>query len=143
MNIYISLNNLNSKKIGYQKPVRNKIKSYTNFYRILYNEPCYTIYNLMINIPLNSIITNTHNNVYRISFTNQLLHYLFMIETDILKNINYITSKRILHNLYNECINKRYIIKANEEIKNITLRISGIWESNENIGLTYKFITNL
>jgi len=141
MNIVIPYNIFEIKKIFFQKPVDNKIKYYNYFYRILYNETYYTIQNIIISIPLTHVITNYSNKIYKISFNNSLLYSLFYIEYEILKHINLITNKKIERLLYNDCTYKRYILYLNKPINQILLRISGIWESNDKIGITYKFIS--
>ena len=141
MNIIIPYNLFEIKKIGFQKPVENKIKYYNHFYRIIYNERYYTIQNIIISIPLTHIITNYNNKVYKITFNNSLLYSLFYIEYEILKKINLITNKKIERLIYNDCIYKRYILHLNKPVHTILLRISGIWESKDKIGITYKFIS--
>jgi len=141
MNIVIPYNIFEIKKIFFQKPVDNKIKYYNYFYRILYNEIYYTIQNIIISIPLTHVITNYSNKIYKISFNNSLLYSLFYIEYEILKHINLITNKKIERLLYNDCTYKRYILYLNKPINQILLRISGIWESKDKIGITYKFIS--
>ena len=140
MNIIIPYNFFEIKKIIFQKPVENKIKYYNYFYRIIYNEKYYTIQNIIISIPLSHIVTNYNNKIYKITFNNSLLYSLFYIEYEILKKINLITNKKIERLLYNDCIYKRYILHLNKPVHKILLRISGIWESKDKIGITYKFI---
>jgi hypothetical protein len=140
MNIIIPYHLFESKKILFQKPVENKIKYYTYFYRIFYNETYYTIQNVIISIPLTHIITNYTNKIYKISFNNALLYSLFYIEYEILKQMNLITNKKIERLLYNDCMYKRYILHLNKPVHKLLLRISGIWESKDKIGITYKFI---
>lgn len=141
MNIIVPYNIFEIKKILFQKPVENKIKYYDFFYRILYNETYYTIQNVIISIPMTHIVTNYKNKSYKISFNNALLYSLFYIEHEILKKINLITNKKIERLLYNDCIYKRYILHLNKPSNQILLRISGIWESNDKIGIIYKFIS--
>lgn len=141
MNIIIPYHLFEIKKIIFQKPVENKIKYYNYFYRIIYNEKYYTIQNIIISIPLTHIVTNYNNKIYKITFNNSLLYSLFYIEYEILKKINLITNKKIERLLYNDCIYKRYILHLNKPVHKILLRISGIWESKDKIGITYKFIS--
>ena len=140
MNIIIPYHLFESKKILFQKPVENKIKYYNYFYRIFYNETYYTIQNLIISIPLTHIITNYTNKIYKISFNNALLYSLFYMEYEILKQMSLITHKKIERLLYNDCMYKRYILHLNKPLHKLLLRISGIWESKDKIGITYKFI---
>lgn len=141
MNLFVPYNIFEINKILFQKPVENKIKYYNNFYRILYNEGYYTIQNVIISIPESHIITNYHNKTYKISFNNDLLYSLFYIEYELLKKINLITNKKIERLLHNDCMYKRYVLHLNKPPNKLFIRISGIWESNDKIGITYKFIS--
>ncbi|ADX06319.1 hypothetical protein 162324576 [Organic Lake phycodnavirus 2] len=141
MNLFIPYNIFEINKIVFQKPVENKIKYYNHFYRILYNEAYYTIQNVIISIPESHIITNYHNKTYKISFNNDLLYSLFYIEYELLKKINLITNKKIERLLYNDCMYKHYVLHLNKPSNQLFIRISGIWESNDKIGITYKFIS--
>jgi hypothetical protein len=142
MNIVIPYNLFETHKILFQKKVDNKIKYYNYFYRLLYNETNYTIQNVILSIPTTHIITNYNNKLYKISINNSLLYTLFYIEHEILKYMNLITHKKIERLLYGDCIHKRYILHSNKPVYKLCLRISGIWESNDKIGITYKFISN-
>lgn len=140
MNVIIPYHSFKIKKILFQKHVLNKISYYKWFYRILYNEEHFTIQNMLISIPSSHIITNLNHKHYKISFSNAVLFSLFKIEYELLKNINHIIQKKIERLLYNDCIYKRYILKLNEPVQQLYLRISGIWETADKIGITYKFI---
>jgi hypothetical protein len=138
MNVIIPYSIFDVKKIVFQKPTPNKIPYYNSFYRLLYNEEHYTLQNILIEIPPGYIITNYKTN--KITISNSFLYSLSNIEQSILKNINHITNKKIERLLYNDCMYRRYIANLNEPEHPIWLRLSGIWESNDKIGMTYKFI---
>ena len=140
MNVIIPHNLFDTHKILFKKPVENKIKCYNYFYRILYNDTFFTSRNIILSLPLYFVTTHYNNNVYHISFSNELLNSLLHIETDILNNINNITNKTMERLLFNELNHKRYVFHLNKQPELLLLRISGIWESREKIGITYKWI---
>ena len=63
---------------------------------------------------------------------------IVQIEESILNNISIVLNKKIELSIYNECRKKKYLLENNQ--CNLILRISGIWESYDKIGITYKFI---
>lgn len=84
------------------------------------------------------------------STNSNLIHSLYSIEHEILQyyNIAKQCDKKMIHLLYKsvssgiiKVYNKHGNVWGNRVIGNrIMIKISGIWESQNNIGLTYKFI---
>lgn len=135
MNLYILFYLFDIKKVFYNKPIENKIKYYNHFYKILYNESKYTIQSLLLWIPNDYIILEQDNHIL---INDHGMKKIVQIEESILNNINIILNKKIELSIYNECRKKKYLLENNQ--CNLILRISGIWESYDKIGITYKFI---
>lgn len=135
MNLYLHIEHFDIKNIFYNKAIDNKIKYYNHFYRILYNNEKYTIKNLLFEIPYQyfNIIEN------KLFLSDYIIDKIIVIERQILDNINIMFNKKIELSIGEEYKNKKYICNR-ENIKNIILRISGIWESYQQIGLSYKLI---
>lgn len=115
--MYISINvdNLKYNYIMITGPTKNKLKSYLFFYKILYATNLFTMSSLLLNF----------NNVDK----ENIPLYLTNIEKYILNKFNH-NNKHVSLSVFN-C--KKYN-------KNIKIMISGIWESDTNIGLVYKYI---
>lgn len=135
MNLYILFYLFDIKKVFYNKPTENKIKYYNNFYKLLYNESKYTIQSLLLWIPNDYIILDQDNYIY---INDNGMKKIIQIEESILNNINIIINKKIELSIYNECRKKKHLLENGQS--NLILRISGIWESYDKIGITYKFI---
>lgn len=135
MNLYILFYLFDIKKVFYNKPIENKIKYYNHFYKLLYNESKYTIQSLLLWIPNDYIILD-HDNYIHIN--DHGMKKIVQIEESILNNINIMLNKKIELSIYNECCKKKHLLENNQ--CNLILRISGIWESYDKIGITYKFI---
>tara|TARA_B110000114_G_scaffold184714_2_gene229173 strand:+ start:1534 stop:1947 length:414 start_codon:yes stop_codon:yes gene_type:complete len=135
MNLYILFYLFDIKKVFYNKSIENKIKYYNYFYKLQYNEDKYTIQNLLLCIPNDYIIYESN----KMTINEYGLNKLSEIEESILNNINIILNKKIELSIYNECRKKKYFMGIKRE-SNMILRISGIWESYDKIGITYKFI---
>ena len=135
MNLYILFYLFDIKKVFYNKPIENKIKYYNHFYKLLYNESKYTIQSLLLWIPNDYIILEQDNHIL---INDHGMKKIVQIEESILNNINIVLNKKIELSIYNECRKKKYLLENNQ--CNLILRISGVWESYDKIGITYKFI---
>jgi hypothetical protein len=120
MNIIIEFNKFNTDNIFFYDPIKNNIIDDSNFIRIIYSDQNIILNGLYLQINLDK--------------TQDLCNILETIETAILNKYNLTIEKvnRIKVQL-------QYIIKYIKNNK-LILKISVIWENNNKIGLTYKFI---
>ena len=109
MNIILEPNRIKSYNIIYLQPVKNTIIQDSNFIRIMYSNKFAT---------LNGIHIRLFNNVNRV----------ISIEKMILNN--YELNKTPVFNMYYRFINHSGI--------NSIVKISGIWETSTEYGLTFK-----
>lgn len=137
MNVYLTIQEFNINNIFFQKPIENKIKNYKSFYKILYDLKFFTCKTIIFNMS-DFIIYNYIN--HNITISNKALNTIYIIENSILNKLNILLKKKIEYSIYNSIKKKHYLFHPNKLNLNIYLRISGIWESNTSIGLTYKFI---
>jgi hypothetical protein len=126
MNIIIDYNNFDINNIFFYDPIKNNIIDDSTFVRIIYSDHNVILNGLYLQITLDKL--NDLNNL------NTLYNILENIETSILNKykLNIEKVNRIKVQLV-------YIIKYIKNNK-LILKISGIWENNNKIGLTYKFI---
>jgi hypothetical protein len=126
MNLVLDENNYNINNIFFYEPVKNTVMDDSKFIRIIYSDEFVTLNGLYLKINMND--KNTPN-------------YLEQVERDILSKFT----------LNKNIVNKNKSIKIKDQLlfllgKNnldskFLLKISGIWETNLTIGLTYKFIS--
>lgn len=142
MNIYYDINNVNHQNIHFYKPVSNKIPHYKYFYKLLYDDKIFTLNTLIINVNLTNYIVeemNTYN--VTLNYSIDFLESIKVLEQNILKKLN--SNKISIFNCYKYMLhNKTYILPQNTDTINVTLRISGIWETDTTIGLTTKLYIN-
>ena len=128
------------------EPIKNNVMNDSNFIRIIYSTHNFTLNGIYLLLTLNDISCEKFYTKYRCNF-NVLNH------KDIIDNL-----KIIEENLLKKCEIKDKIpqFKINEQLKNgnlkiytyidnksvcsFILKISGVWETQHNYGLTYKFI---
>jgi hypothetical protein len=97
-------------------------------------------------ITLNDISCEKYYNKFKCSFNvsnnKEIIDKLKVIEEDLLKKIN-IKNKEPQYKIYEQLKNgvlKLFNDIGNKNICSFILKISGVWETSENYGLTYKFI---
>lgn len=123
MNIIFDYKTFNIDNIFLYDPIKNNIIDNSNFVRIIYSD-----YNLILNgiyLQINLDKQCESTNIY---------DELETIENSILNKYNVTIEK-----MNRIKVQYLYILKYIKH-KKIILKISGIWENNNKIGLTYKFI---
>lgn len=122
MNLLLDSNNYNVNNLFFYEPVKNTVIDESKFIRIIYSDENIILNGLYLKIDIKN------NN------TESILEYINNIENDIL--LKYSKLKIKIVKLKEQL---QYFIKKNT-LNNIILKLSGIWETNNMIGLTYKFI---
>jgi hypothetical protein len=145
MNILKNLHQFNKDCIYLCEPIKNNIMMDGNFIRILYSTELFTMNGIYLFIHFNNISVEKYYNKYRCSFdtnNNILIDSLKNIEEDILKKIH-IKDKIPIFKIHDQLRNGNIKIFS-ENIETIhndfLLKISGVWETSTNYGVTYKFI---
>jgi hypothetical protein len=146
MYLVSTIEQYNKKNLYFCESIKNNIMNDGSFIRILYTTELITLNGIYILINLHDITSEKYYNKYKCTFNTiinkDIIYKLKKIEEDIL--IKYKTSKTPLYKIYDQF--KLGYIKLFSDVKNIQnnifiLKISGIWETQYNYGLTYKFIT--
>ena len=115
MNIYYSLSNIDHNKIYFNKPIINKFSNYKLFYKINYNIYSFTLNSVLI------LLTDINEKV---------IEELQQFELSVLNKLSFIKKELCVSNF-------KTIYKYKTE--RVYIRVSGIWESDTQIGLTTKF----
>jgi len=146
MNIVKRLDQYDENNIFFCEPIKNNVMNDGNFIRILYSTSNLTLNGIYLLVQLNDIICEKYYLKYRCTF-NIHLHKTMMdtikvIEEDILKKYE-IRDKVAQFKIYEQLKNgniKIFSDVINRSSCSFILKISGIWETHLNYGLTYKFI---
>ena len=132
-------------------PIKNSVMQYSNFYKIVYSNELLSLNGLYILFNLNKINQNKEKILFQYSDNKISIDKIAYIEEYILNLIN--SNKNRIYKI-TELLNKGYIKYCynDNSINNITsnnfnnvnksliLKISGLWETKENIGVTFKII---
>jgi hypothetical protein len=146
MNLVKNINQYNNEHTFFCEPIKNNIMNEGNFIRILYSNSLMVLNGVYLLVNFNGVVCEKYYNKYKCSFNvlnnKDIIDNLKIIEEDILKK--YITNKIPLYKI-NEQLKSGYIKIFNDignhgSYHSFILKISGIWETHFNYGLTYKFI---
>jgi len=146
MNIVIRIDQYDDKCIYFCEPIKNNIMNDGNFIRILYTNPQVTLNGVYLFIKLNDVVCEKYYNKYKCNFDivnhNNIIDNLKVIEENILKKLD-IKDKTPQFKIYEQIKNgniKIFNDIGNKSSCSFILKISGIWETLSNFGLTYKFV---
>jgi hypothetical protein len=135
----------NNNNVFFCDPIKNNIMYNGNFIRILYSTPNMVLNGIYLLINFNDVTCDKYYNKYKCVFNiynhKDIIENIRTIEEELLEK--YKINKMPLFKIY-EQIRSGYI-KIFSDIGplqkcNFILKISGIWETQNNYGLTYKFI---
>lgn len=144
MNLVKTFEQYNANNLIFCEPIKNNIMNDGNFIRILYSNNLMTLNGVYLLLNLNDITCEKYYNKFKCSFNalnhKELIEKLRLIEEDIIQK--YKTNKTPLYKIYEQI--KSGYIKVFSDTGNKTnslfiIKISGIWETQTNYGLTYKF----
>lgn len=142
MNIYHKLEDIKLNNIMFCKPTINKIAHYIYFYKVAYNIETFILNTLLIEVNIKDVIITKDNNIYKVSIIidDTFLNKIKDVETNLLNKMNQLINKQIILSCYKFLLIHKNVYTYNEYPTNIKLflRISGIWESDNQIGLTTK-----
>jgi hypothetical protein len=147
MNIVKTIDQYKDDNVYLCDAIKNNIMNDGVFIRIFYSTSVMILNGIYLYIPIHECSCDKYYNKYRCMFnTNNhqtLIEQLKTIEENILKKI--VVNNKTPQLKINDQFNNGNI-KVFEDICNNTectfvLKISGVWETHYNYGLTYKFFT--
>jgi hypothetical protein len=152
MNIIKTLDQYDDKYIYFCEPIKNNVMNDGNFIRILYSTPTFVLNGIYVLINLNNITIEKYYNKYKCNYNvnmhKELIERVRVLEDNLLKKINIkhkIAHPKIYEQLKNGNIKIFAEVNQNTSSSSFLLKISGIWETDTQYGVTYKFskITHL
>lgn len=146
MNIVKNIDQYNEDNVYFCEPIKNNIMNNGNFIRIIYSTSMFILNGIYINININYTSVDKYYNKYKCSFdTNQyreLIEKLRLIEEGLIKKIG-IIGKIPQYKIYEQLKNgniKVFSDTSDKIYNTFLLKIAGIWETETEYGLTYKFL---
>jgi hypothetical protein len=145
MNIVKTIDQYNEDYIYFCEPIKNNIMNDSYFIRIIYSSPLFVLNGIYLFVNISHLSIEKYYNKYKCIFDTQLFKHVIdkirNIEESILKKAN-IQKKMPQYKIYEQLKNGNIKIFSDsiEKINStFLLKISGIWETDMDYGLTYKF----
>lgn len=139
MNIVLDKVDYSINNVYFNEPVKNSIIENSKFIRIIYSTDIIIMNGIYIKIELNKPVRVpdliNQKLIFTLETNESLINYIRQLEIDILEKIN-IQTKRKTFKLLDYFVTG-YIKHTNYSF---ILKISGIWETEKEYGLTFKII---
>jgi hypothetical protein len=141
MNILLEKHNMNPDHIYFGETLHNSIIENGVFTRVIYSSSDFVMNGMHFYVEIPSQHLYRENNRIKIRKENDLLNFMFYVENAILQKISLSKSKNYKLKEYL----KNGFIKYNSENDAISsikciLKISGVWETENEYGLTFKIV---
>jgi hypothetical protein len=141
MIVYLPLDEFNINYIFFGESTKNTVIQNGTFIRLLYSTENMVMNGIYLYVPLNISNYNAYKcnidikDMSTVSYINKLT----LIEKNLLNKYN--SNKNKIYKLAEQLkLNNIKLFNINNNIKNIILKISGLWEDETSVGITYKFI---
>jgi hypothetical protein len=144
MNISLNKEDFSIDNVYFYEPIKNSIIENSSFIRLIYSNELMAINGIYIKIDFDNVTKTNDFSKQKITINindnAKIINYIKSIESEILQKIN-IQRKRKIYKI-SEQLMTGYIkhLIDNKYANSFILKISGIWESENDYGLTFKFI---
>jgi len=149
MFVTIDISEFDINYIFYQEQVKNTVMDNSNFSRILYSNNLFTLNGIFIKFSISLTNIEKIYNKYKCSFDSKnidnynVISKIKLIESHTLRTCNHKNKTpiyRITEQLNNNFL-KVFNDKTHKENNDFILKIYGIWDTEHEYGVTYKFIS--
>lgn len=147
MNIALSMNQYDINNIYYCDSIKNNVVNDGTFIRLIYSTDYFITNGVNISVPFSDVTIEKYYNKYKCTFNvsnnRNNIESIYNIEKEILDKIN--TKSKIIQTKISDQLKNGNFKIFSENIDKQTnvqlfiLKISGIWETDNYIGLTFKF----
>ncbi len=135
----------NEDNIYFLEPIKNNVMNNGFFIRIIYSNSLFTLNGIYLSLQFNCTSIDKYYSKFKCSFDviqhRELVEKICMIEKGILQKCN-VSGKSPQFKIYEQlkCGHIKIFADEFEKIGNLfLLKIAGIWETDTEYGVTYKF----
>lgn len=142
MSIIISMQRFDHHDVYFHKPVYNTIIPNSKFIRTVYSNGLVTLNNICLEVPIDITRVKRNRFFFDVHHNDTALSFLMQIEENILQRsgiLNKLPRKRMTEQLENGFLKIYTPIDDGRYDHPILLKISGLWESESEFGITFKF----
>lgn len=135
MNLYHHPSQINYNQISFYLPIPNKFSSYKKFYKLQYNTHIFIIHTLYILLEAETTFVKEDDKLFKYTFTYRE-EQIREIEENILGSLKKHVKKEISHPHLHTTVVRHHTCYVKKP--RIYMRVSGVWENDQSIGMTYK-----
>ena len=149
MNIIKAIDQCNMNSIYFCEPIKNNVIVNGSFTRILYSSDIFTMNGVYLMVPLNDINFEKYYQKYKCTFNShsnmKITNKICEMEFNLLQKAGNVIKNKIPQYKIQEQFKNSHIKIVSETMPTSTsattflLKISGIWETETQYGVTYKF----
>ena len=149
MYMALTIDKWNDYYVLFGEKIKNKIIEKSDFCNLFYSIEYGTLNNIILLISFKNVLIENYFNKYKCTFdsnNNILIRQLLEVEGQILnkynklKQKNYKLRQQFRHNCFKFFSAKQYGKQRKTQF-DVYIKLSGIWENEQECGLIYKFIT--
>lgn len=153
MNLCIDHSNVIFDDLYFIKPVKNKMRKNSLFYKLFYDKHHFVINNFIIKYV---IFVDLNNKMIQNDENKKVMDTIFNFETQLIqklieqngnfhkqKNKSMISLSQSIFNNPNDklkhCSKKKSYLSMESNLKMLNIRINGIWEDDDNFGFSFSY----
>lgn len=141
MEYVLDIDNINTHHLIFKLPIKNQNSKYRYYYKLLYSDSNIHLKYILILVRFHQSYVEHRDNFYKmkVSKKDPFFQKTKMLEHTILNSLNQSVGKKIVYGCYNDLMTKDILYQSPHNGQEMFLKISGVWEDDEHIGLVYKF----
>ena len=143
MEYLLDIDKINTHHLIFKLPIKNQNVKYNYYYKLLYSDMNIHLKYVLIKAQFQESYVDSRDNYYKIKVSKKdpFFQKVKKLEHVILTSINQSVGKKIVYGCYQDLITKDILYHSPHSgvhQQDMYLKISGIWEDDEHIGLVYK-----
>ena len=147
MNVVLDIDDCKLENVFFQDSVKNTVMDNSNFIRTLYSTNLFTLNGIFLKTSINTSYVEKYFNKYKCIFDKELnrtvIDKMLLIEKNILQKVE-IKNKNAAYRIEDQLSGgniKLFTDNLEKSLENqYIFKISGIWETETDYGVTYKFM---
>jgi hypothetical protein len=149
MNLILYLNQYQPNSLFFVEPLKNNLSNEAHFLKFIYSTSFFSLNSISFYVPIKETQIEKHFNKCKCFFDKEkyldVIEKIAFIENNILNTLqNLKPNKTKKCQIYDQLMASYFKITDcsidSLKNKNTILKISGVWETNEEFGLTFKFL---
>jgi len=147
MNVVLDISQFDKDCVHFHKPVRNTVMDNSNFIRVVYSNELFSLNGLFVKFSLRNAKVERYFAKFKCNFSEadnkEVVQQLINLEEEILRRAGIkgkLYSCKIREQLRAGTI-KLFANEPDDQVgNNFILKVSGVWETADEVGVTFKFI---